>query len=47
MATQLTLDGAETFEGVCCEACWFALEEECVCKCGGQNHGKGNRKEVE
>ena len=41
MAKQLTLDGDETFEGVCCEACWFAEEEKCVCRCGGVNHGKG------
>ncbi|MCS7114056.1 MAG: hypothetical protein N0A00_01385, partial [Candidatus Bathyarchaeota archaeon] len=29
------------WEGVCCEACWFAKEEKCVCKCGGRNHGRG------
>lgn len=25
----------------CCEACWFARQEECECRCGGANHGRG------
>lgn len=29
------------FDGICCESCWNAREEECVCRCGGANHGKG------
>lgn len=27
--------------GVCCESCWNALEERCVCRCGGAHHGEG------
>jgi len=26
----------------CCEACWMAREDRCVCKCGGLYHGFGN-----
>jgi len=29
------------WDGVCCETCWNAGEDLCVCKCGGTNHGKG------
>lgn len=40
-SVQKTLDGAETWEGVCCKECWYATWEKCVCRCGGANHGKG------
>jgi len=29
------------WDGICCEACWNATEEKCVCSCGGTNHGRG------
>lgn len=27
----------------CCEACWFAQKDECTCRCGGANHGRGRQ----
>jgi len=29
------------FDGICCESCWNAKEEECIRRCGGVNHGRG------
>ncbi len=26
---------------VCCEACWMAKLDRCVCRCKGQYHGIG------
>jgi hypothetical protein len=28
-------------EGVCCESCYMAEEQKCVCQCGGSYHGLG------
>ena len=46
MLRQLNLEGeiarnSEPWEGVCCKACFFALEDTCVCKCNGAHHGEG------
>ena len=30
------------WKGVCCKACWYAKGKKCVCRCGGEHHGKGN-----
>jgi len=39
-----TRNGREREEGpwthVCTFACWHALEEKCVCRCGGRFHGR-------
>ena len=29
------------WDGICVEACWYAREKRCVCRCGGRHHGKG------
>ena len=29
------------WDGICCETCWNATKENCVCRCGGANHGRG------
>ncbi|MEM4342326.1 MAG: hypothetical protein QXF97_07240 [Candidatus Caldarchaeum sp.] len=33
--------GNKPWLGICCERCWLAAEERCVCRCGGVNHGRG------
>jgi hypothetical protein len=33
-------------ERECCDACREAREIECVCKCGGKNHGAALKKDV-
>jgi hypothetical protein len=50
---QATLDGGVYEIGVeesevhdkapCDEKCWRAVEERCVCRCGGRNHGAAYR----
>lgn len=41
---QVSLAGkdVEPWKDICCEACWNAEYERCVCRCGGQFHGVGN-----
>lgn len=29
---------------ICCESCWFAAQEKCVCSCGGRYHGLGKER---
>ena len=29
------------WDGICCEACWNAAEDDCTCRCGGRHHGRG------
>lgn len=45
MIQQVTLKGepSESWEGVCCKACYFAKLDKCTCKCKGKFHGKGNK----
>jgi len=31
------------FEAPCDRKCWYALHDECICRCGGVNHGVGWR----
>ena len=31
-------------KGECCDACYYAKEERCVCRCGGKYHGLGVNK---
>jgi hypothetical protein len=33
--------------GICCENCWTAKEEICVCHCGGRFHGMGAKHRVD
>lgn len=49
MIQQTNLEGesAEPYEGICCEACWFAKGEKCQCHCGGEHHGKGHESNPE
>jgi len=50
-SVQTTLDGgicevgeSEVHERAPCdEKCWRAVEERCVCRCGGLNHGRAWR----
>lgn len=30
--------------GVCCDPCFMANEDKCVCRCHGQYHGKGRHE---
>lgn len=32
----------KTLNQVCCDSCYNAKEDRCVCKCGGAYHGLGN-----
>ena len=32
------------YAGVCGKGCWFAKNNECICKCNGKYHGKGNEQ---
>ncbi len=38
---QKTLDGKETWHGICMESCWFAKGKRCRCRCEGAGHGRG------
>ena len=38
---QSTLEGNVSPQGICCEPCYTAKEERCVCRCGGRWHGQG------
>lgn len=29
------------WQNICCEACWLAQEDKCICRCGGAFHGCG------
>lgn len=42
MQNNLQGEKAEPYMGICCKACWYAKGEKCVCRCGGEHHGKGN-----
>jgi hypothetical protein len=47
---QTTLDGkgeSSAIPSVCCEACFYATGEKCVCSCGGVFHGIGTQTEKE
>jgi hypothetical protein len=39
---KLNVPGKEELSEVCCESCYMAKEEVCVCKCHGAFHGLGN-----
>jgi len=41
---QFSLEGKdiEPWDGRCCSACWNAIYEKCVCRCGGKYHGAGH-----
>jgi hypothetical protein len=53
VSVQTTLDGGVYEIGVeesevhdkapCTKQCWEAVEERCVCRCGGLNHGRAWR----
>lgn len=32
------------WNGICTQACWFAVERKCICRCNGSNHGRGVSK---
>lgn len=34
------------YAGICCESCWTAKKEKCVCHCGGVYHGLGRGKPI-
>ena len=42
--TTMTNGLAKPWDNICCEACWTASQERCVCRCGGEFHGVGNPK---
>jgi len=35
--------GEKEFEAPCDRKCWYAIRDECTCRCGGVNHGVGWR----
>ena len=50
VSVQATLDGGiceavelENDKAPCTKQCWEAMEERCVCRCGGLNHGRAWR----
>jgi hypothetical protein len=36
------------WKGICCKQCWFAKTEpkKCKCRCHGENHQKGLKRET-
>ena len=45
--TNLKGEKAKPWADACCEACYNAEGERCVCRCGGQYHGLGRKKNSE
>jgi hypothetical protein len=47
MTTLLTVYDSEGLLGRCDAKCYQALHPDCVCICGGSNHGKGRAAAIE